>query len=102
MNRSSVVFFFLGGVLWHRCVPKSFAHLNGQGAATGRDLGTYFFVLPANLYPPPLVLTQDPAFPHFLAFWGGLSFLRSNPIENVVCSLVQVAGTVNMGVKVLL
>ena len=43
----------------------------------------------------------DPVFPHCQDFFWSHRFCGSNPIEIVVCSLVQVVGRVNMGVKVL-
>ena len=42
---------------------------------------------------------SDPMFPHFWVFWN-LRFCGFNPIEKVICSVVQAAGRVNMGVKV--
>ena len=42
----------------------------------------------------------DPVFPHFWAFFGTFVFCVSNPIENVVCSVVQATGRVHVGVKV--
>ena len=56
--------------------------------------------------PPPFVRTRglskhgDPVFPHFRVFFGNHRFCGSNPIENVVCSVVQAAGRVYVGVGV--
>ena len=58
-------------------------------------------------HPPPLCPNTglckhgDPVFPLFWAFFWNHRFCGCNPFENVVCSFVQAAGRVNMGVLLL-